>query len=104
MSFKCRYSFIVSVCRRYDHVTPVLRRLGWITMKDRITLRILKFVFIALRSGTPLYLRDCLSLRHVGRILRSTDKFRLEPLIARCRIGEGSFRVAGPSLWNDLPV
>ena len=43
------------------------------------------------------------SLRHVGRTLRSSDKFRLEPLTARCLLGEGSFCIVGPRLWNELP-
>ena len=58
-----------------------------------------------LNALSPTYLSDCISIRVTPRsdIRSYQDKTRLE--IPRCRkqIGDRSFRVYGPTLWNKLP-
>jgi len=59
----------------------------------------------ALHGQLPQYLaEDCQLLTDIGRrSLRSADVLTCATIRTRTRIGD-SFSVAGPCLWNSLPV
>jgi len=54
----------------------------------------------------PQYLaEDCQLLTDIGRrSLRSADVLTCATMRTRTRLGDRSFSVAGPCLWNSLPV
>ena len=97
---------IVSLRRKYDHITPVLKDLHWLPVEYRINYKILLLAYKAQHGMAPPYLSSLLSPYKPGRSLRSegkhlltTPRFRLEGFGKRCFAPH-----ATPSLWNTLPI
>ena len=91
--------------RKYDHVTPLLRELHWLRIRQRIEYKIATMVYKSLNGHAPPYL----SFAHVTdvpgrRRLRSASRGFLLTPPARCTTLDGrSIDVIGPQLWNKLP-
>ena len=92
--------------RRRDHISPVLSRLHWLPVKQRVVFKLATIVFKSLRGETPAYLADlCQLVADSGRRhLRSADANALTVPRSNTRLGDRSFSVAGPKVWNSLPV
>ena len=96
------------VCRapRYCRITPLLCELHWLPVRQRISFKILLFVFKAIHGFAPTYLRELVSIkRSVNYNLRSSsDGLLLATPSYRSRVtlGDRSFQVAAPALWNIL--
>ena len=91
--------------RKYEHVTPILRSLHWLPICQRIDFKILLFVYKSLHNKAPVYLSELLHSYTPSRRLRSCDHALL--VVPRARLkrrGERAFAVAGPRLWNTLPL
>ena len=97
--------FLTGTSRR-DHISPVLRRLHWLPVKQRVDYKLATIVSKSLRGQTPSYLvDDCQPIADSGRRqLRSADANVLSVPRTRSRLGDRSFSVAGPSVWNSLPA
>ena len=65
---------LVSRTRKYDRITPVLRELHWLPVKQRIIFKILLFTYKALNVLAPQYISDFLVQYIPPRALRSSDK------------------------------
>ena len=96
------------VCRApcYCRITPLLYELHWLPVKQRISFKILLFVFEAIHGIAPMYLRELLSIKRSGNYnLRSSlHGLLLATPNYRSRVtGDRSFQVAAPALWNVLP-
>ena len=96
---------IVSLRRKYDHITPVLKGLHWLPVEHKINYKNLLLAYKAQHGMAPPYLSSLLSPYKPGRSLRSevkhllkTPRYRLEGFGKRC------FGHAAPSLWNTLPI
>ena len=90
--------------KKFTHITPVLRDLHWLPVKNRIIFKILLLTYKALKGIAPSYLSDLISGYTPPRRLRTRNKHLLT--IPKCRTktyGERAFSVAGPKLWNSLP-
>jgi len=63
-------------------------------------------VYKSLRGLTPLYLSDdCQLVTDVGRRhLRSSDVYTCVIPRTQSQIGDRSFSVTGPRVWNNLPT
>jgi len=89
--------------RRSDHITPVLRQLHWLPVRQRVA----GLVHQSLAGTAPTYLADdCHLLSDAGRRpLRSHSNDIRKLLVPRThnKFGDRSFSAAGPRLWNDLP-
>ena len=93
---------LVSCTRKYDRVTPVLRELHWLPVKQRIIFRIL--LCKALKALAPQYISDFLVQYKPPRALRSSDKKLLQvPHFKLKSYGGRSFSYIAPYLWNQLP-
>ena len=90
---------------KFEHITPVMVELHWLPVKYRIMYKILLLVFKCLSGEATTYLQEMIKW-HVPRgTLRSISALLLEVLRCRCKtLGTRSFRHAGPTLWNDLPL
>jgi len=66
---------ILTGTRRRDHISPVLSRLHWLPVKQRVVFKLATIVFKSLRDETPSYLVDyCQLMADSGcRLLRSAD-------------------------------
>ena len=98
---------LVTGARRCDHITPVLRQLHWLPVRQRVVFKIAGLVHQSLVGLAPAYLvDDCRLLSDVGRRpLRSNSNDMRKLLVPRThnKLGDRSFSAAGPRLWNDLP-
>lgn len=88
-----------------DHITPHLRNLHWLPIKDRIKYKIACLTFGAVNSTGPQYLSDLVSVYTPSRSLRSqSDASTLcVPRIRAKTFGQRSFSFNAPSIWNGLP-
>ena len=97
----------VILCRSPDDSSrECLQTLHWLPVEARIEFKILCIVFKCIHGQAPQYLRDMIDFKTVNRVTRSSsDTLRLEPQrTARKTFASRSFSVAGPDLWNDIPL
>ena len=97
---------ITTRTKKFEHITPVLRNLHWLSVPKRINFKILTLTYKALNGMAPSYLTDLLQVHHPIRTLRSASSGLLlnRPYYRTETYGARSFAVAAPSLWNSLPV
>ena len=86
-----------------DHITPVLRDLHWLPVECRIKYKTLITVFKCIHDMAPLYLKELLHIHSRDSRLRQSGRLILRQPIARKCVGEQSFKVVAPKLWNTLP-
>ena len=86
---------LVTRARRCDHITPVLRQLHWLPVRQRVVFKIAGLVHQSLVGAAPAYLADdCRLLSDVGRRpLRSNSNDMRKLLVPRTRnkLGDRSF-------------
>lgn len=91
--------------QRAYSITPILRSLDWLSVCYRIYYKILFFVYKALNNLATRYFTDVLTTHYTDRPLRSQDGLLLQiPQSRLKRKGDRAFVVAGPKLWNSLPL
>jgi len=90
----------ISGARRSDHITPVLRQLHWLPVRQRVQYKLILLVYKSLRGLTPLYLSEECQLATVGgrRELRSADVITCHISRIQTKLGDRAFQVAGPRL------
>ena len=96
---------LASACR-CDHITPLLRQLHWLPVQRQVEFKIACLVHQSLASLAPTYLTTDIHLvSEYGRcpLRSSTDRTLTVPRTYN-RSGDRSFAVAGPRLWNSLPI
>jgi len=88
--------------RRRDHITPVLRQLHWLPVRQRVDFKLALLVYKALHDSTAPYLVDDRQLvSHADRRrLRSSDIDTCCVPRTNTRFGDRSFASAGPKLWT----
>ena len=95
---------LISCTRKYDRITPVLKELHWLPVRQRIIIKILLFTYKALKALAPQYISDFLVQYKPPRVLRSYDKKLLQvPHFKLKSYGGRSFSYIAPYLWNQLP-
>jgi hypothetical protein len=95
---------VVTGTAKYEHITPVLKRLHWLPVEQRIDFKTAVLVHKSLYSGQPSYLRSLLTIRDSQYSTRSSSSLTLQIPYARTSLGKRAFSVAGPRLWNSLPA
>lgn len=89
--------------KRHDHITPALRKLHWLPVKQRITFKIATLTFKTLHHGQPTYLSNLITRHNPVRSLRSSSQSLLRVPVIKSEIGRRSFSFAAPTVWNSLP-
>ena len=96
---------ILSRTKKFDHITPVLMRLHWLPVEERIIFKVLLLTFQALNGLAPQYLEELLTPYMPSKTLRSSEQKQLSVPPSRLKsYGDRSFCVAAPRLWNSLPA
>lgn len=96
---------ILSGCHRHDHITPVMRELHWLPVTQRIQFKVAVLVFKAKHHLGPVYLQDLVTPYEPARRLRSANQDLLcVPATKSALVTQRAFSVAGPILWNSLPL
>jgi len=96
---------LVTGTRRSDHISPVLRQLHWLPVRQRVDFKVVTLVHQSLSVISPPYLAD------VCRLVADAHERRLRSTVSRtCAVtqtystfGDRAFGAAGPGLWNSLP-
>jgi len=93
-------TWLVTGARRCEHITPNLRQLHWLPMRQRVLYKIAVLVFQCLASQAPSYLALVSDVR--PRRLRSSDAVMWVARRTRNTYGDRCFAAAGPLVWNSL--
>jgi len=95
---------VYQVPRRHS-TSPLLNSLHWLPVEKRIRFKILLHVFKVLNGLSPIYLTD-----YIATYIPSREGLRSEVDVTRLviprstrKMGDSSFSVSGPTLWNQLP-
>ena len=89
---------------KFEHVTPILINLHWLPPRQRTEYKFLLLIFKCLHGSAPSYLSDLLVRRPDWGSRRDSLNLLKVPKFKRKTFGGISFSVAGPELWNSLPV
>jgi hypothetical protein len=94
---------LVTRTDRRSHITPVLRALHWLPIKDHITFKIALLTYKALHDDTaPAYLSDLVEWYDPPRMLRSSSTNLIKPRRPRTKQYSRGFDVAGAPLYGTL--
>ena len=97
---------LITTTPRYDHVTPVLRSLHWLPVKERVTFKILTLSFKGIHGLAPDYIQSLVTLHCPSRYsLSRNNKHFLKPYGKKTlkTLDDRAFAVAAPHLFNALP-
>ena len=97
---------LITDTRRSDHISPVLRELHRLPIRERVKFKVACLVRQSLSGQAPLYLADDCRLvsDSTRRSLRSADVSTCVVTRTLSSYGDRTFTAAGPRLWNSLPV
>jgi hypothetical protein len=90
--------------RKHQHISPILRKLHWLPINQRITYKIAVMCFKTINFKQPAYLLELLTFYQPTRALRSSDKNLLSVPNIKSAQGRRSFSYAAPTIWNSLPL
>ena len=89
---------------RNTHITPTLKSLYWLQVRDRIIFKILLLVFHCVKGSAPHYNMGLVHKYTPARSLRSSNSDSLLVQKFAKTWGERAFAHASPALWNNLPL
>ena len=92
---------------RFDHISPILFALHWLPIKYRINFKILLITYKAQHGLAPNYITELITVKPLSCYnLRSDGELFLQrPTIqSSATLGDRSFALAAPTLWNELPT
>ena len=96
---------LVCCATRFSHIIRLMYELHWLPLKRRIHFKILLFAFKTIHGIATTYIQKLVSLKSQGAYnLRSSGGILLALPTFRTKItlGDRSFQVAAPKLWNAL--
>ena len=94
---------MITLTKKHNHITPVLKELHWLPVRKRIDFKILLLAYKCLHGTAPSYLRELLKEYVPPRTLRLTSKNLLcEARTNMKTYGNRSFSACAPKLWNQL--
>ena len=95
---------IIFQCRKYDHVTPLLKSLHWLPIEQRIKFKLLIITFKDLKRLMPPCICDLVTLYVPTRTLRSADQSLLFlPKLKLKTFGARSFYISAHT-QNSMPL
>ena len=97
---------VVACSNLRDHITPVLKELHWLPVKQRIEYKVALVTHKILATGQPPYLAELVSAYKPGRPgLRSATKCQLTiPTGLGTTAGQRTFTSAAEDVWKHLPL
>ena len=90
---------------RLHHSTPLLEKLHWLPISERIKHKVTCMCFSAINGSGPAYLSELLHVYTPSRALRSSSDTRMLEIqqYKRKTYGFRTFSCFGPYIWNSLP-
>ena len=87
-----------------SHVTELLHELHWLPVRHRITYKVAAITYRTRNCQQPGYLLDSLVNYQPTRTLRSSShNLLIVPNRVKTVTASRAFRVAAPTIWNNLP-
>ena len=97
------YIYVISYTSKYQHITPTLKKLHWLPIKQRIDYKLCLLAYKTLTNQQPTYLYSSLSFPSHSVSTRSSDSLVRSIPYVRSSLGKRAFSVIGLRLWNSLP-
>ena len=96
---------LVLLAPRHHHATPLLEKLHWLPISERIKYKVACMCFSAINGSGPAYLSELLHVYTPSRTLRSSSDTRMLEIqnYKRKTHGFRIFSCFGPHIWNSLP-
>ena len=94
---------VVTNTSKFEHITPILKKLHWLPIKQRIDYKLCLLTYKTLQIQPPTYLYNSLSFPSHSLSTRSSDSSVLSIPYVRTYLGKRAFSVIAPRLWNSLP-
>ena len=94
-----------SVAPRHHHSTPLLEKLHWLPISERIKYKVVCMCFSAINGSGPAYLSELSHVYTPSRTLCSSSDTRMLEIQQYKRKTHGfrTFSCLGPHIWNSLP-
>ncbi len=89
---------------KYSHVTPILKSLHWLKVKERIVYKTISLTYKSIVTPGRSFMSHLIEVKQPAAT-RSSKLITLErPSIpSRCKLSNRSFQHAAPQIWNSLP-
>ena len=88
---------IVTLSKRFDHITPIMFKLHWLLLNYRIHFKILLLVYKCLNGLAPIYLSELLRYRNSPQLLCSSSQDFLGVPRSRLKTyGDRAFSLVAP--------
>src|SRR6218665_3390331 len=89
---------------KHHHITPVLKKLHWLKIPERIEYKVISLTYNTLQSSQPSYLRQLFTIQPPRSTRSSSTLTLLRPSVTSLlKFSNHSIAVAVPPLWNKLP-
>ena len=101
-----RFIFSLHGKRKYESISPYLKKLHFLPMRYRIKFKVALLVFKCINNLAPLYLSDLVNIRKVNshNLRIDSDFFLLStPPAPNLSTTSAAFSYYGPQVWNALP-
>ena len=92
-------------CSKYSHVTPLLKSLHWLKIRERIIYKAASLTYKCITTSKLDYLTELLTIQEPGRTRSSKFVTLQRPCNPSSRkISDRSFQYAAPVVWSSLPT
>ena len=98
-NFACK---IVTKTRKFDHVTPLLRELNWLSVDQLLFFRATVMTYKCMNHLAPSYLSSKFVKRSDIHNRRTRNREALQIPFFRSASGQRSFAFRGARLWNSI--
>ena len=95
---------ILTNTRKFDHISPVLNELGWLTIDELLTLRDVTMIYKCISGLAPTYLYSKLFKRSDIHSYNTRHKEHLSLPLCRTSVAQRSFYYRALKSWNNLSV
>jgi len=107
-SVLCAAARLICQARRYDHVSPLLQQLHWLSVPERIKYRLAALVYRCRHNMAP----ECLArdLQWAANtdsrqsLHSSSSRQLIVPRTRLYTVGKRAFGVAAARIWNSVPL
>ena len=93
---------IVTNSRKFDHVTPLLRQLNWLPVKQLLYYRDSVLTYKCFKGLAPRHLVDKLTKRSSINTCHTRKRDLLHIPLYRTASGQHTFAYRGTCIWNNL--
>ena len=91
---------VITNTSKYLHITPTLKKLHWLPIKQRLDYKICLLTYKTLTNQQPIHISTIVF--HFRHILFLHDLLIHSIPYVRSSLGKRAFSVIGPRLWNSL--